>query len=96
MKLHLLVQFRNLLRVKSKKHNLSMNFPLKKSMDFKTEIPADIDGLKGKKFDDTRYSVTDGKYQYKIGLWTSGDGEVTPEMKRRFEDIVKTIKFSKI
>lgn len=64
-------------------------------MDFKTETPADVDGLKGKKFDDTQYSVTDGKYQYKVGLWTPGDGEVTPEMKKRFEDVVRTIEFFK-
>lgn len=74
--------------------NMEVSAP--NGMDFKMTTPADIDGLKGKKFDDTQYSVTDGKYQYKIGIWPSGEEEVTPEMKQKFEDIVKTIQFSKI
>ncbi len=71
--------------------NMEVSAP--NGMDFKTVAPADIDGLKGKKFDDTQYSVTDGKYQYRIGLWVSGEEEVTPEMKKRFEDVVRTIQF---
>lgn len=65
-------------------------------MDFKVVAPAVIGGLQGKKFDDTQYSVTNEKYQYKIGMWTPIDGEITPDMSGKFEEIIKTINFSNI
>ncbi|HWQ60266.1 MAG TPA: hypothetical protein VN420_03920 [Candidatus Fimivivens sp.] len=63
-------------------------------LDYAKAIPVTVGGLSGTRYDDTSYSLLGKNFVYSIDLYSSETGATeTPEMKKAFEDIVKTFKF---
>lgn len=61
-------------------------------MDYSAAVPTTVGGLSATKFDDRGYAVAGKRYSYFIGLDPS-DSAGTAEMKRAFEDVVRTLRF---
>jgi hypothetical protein len=63
-------------------------------MDYAVATQVQIGGLSGMRYDDRAYSLQGKNFVYSIGLYASEtDATEAPEMKKAFEDIVKTMQF---
>lgn len=75
-------------------HDKSGGIAPPNGLDYAKTTPVTVGGLSGTRYDDRSYSLLGKSFVYSIDRYVSENGVTeTPEMKKVFEDIVKTFKF---